>query len=416
MDPGHGVPPRHGGDAVNGDRTRRPEARGEARTLSNALGRPAESNVAFWTLVVGTPAAFSILRLWVEAGGELQTTLLLVSNVGPLNLVAALFATVTKPVTIALVALFAVGAMLRVTAGNAPEGSRLREHPPIVARIAALAPGWLIVSVFFLAVLTWEIFYLPLLLPAAVATLQVPPWRMYDRRLVTLGACVAALVSYYWLVGPSVLDAWRGDEKVIAVLLAVPPLVAFGIAGPLPGLFARVFVVVAQAGILWLVIQVGLQAISAPILPVVVTEVRTAEGSVPLRGHVVNVNDIHTVILQEHGGVQYVVNGAVESMVLCGTPQEIPTFATRVRDYHVEDSLLSALGRHLRPRMEIDPICRVSHLPLPRPLRPDADASLPPAASPQPTATGPPPPAPPGTSRVSPSPSPPMVSASPGPP
>jgi len=399
-DPGHGVPPRSGDSAVDGDQPQRPEDRRETRTWSSALNRSAESNVAFWTLVVGTPTAFSILRLWVEAGGELQTTLLLVSNVGPLNLVAALFATVTKPVTIALVALFAVGAMLRVTAEHAPEGDRLREHPPLAARIAGMAPGWLIVSVFFLAVLTWEIFYLPLLLPAAVATLQVPPWRMYDRRLVTPAACAAALALYYWLVGPAVLDAWQGDEKVIAVLLALPPLVAFGIAGPLPVPFARGFVVAAQAGILWLIIQVGLQAVSAPILPVVVTEVRTAEGSVPLRGHVVNVNDIHTVILQEHGGVQYVANGAVESMVLCGTPQEIPTFATRVRDYHVEDSLLSALGRHLRPRMEIDPICRVSHLPPPRPLRPDADAS------PQPTATAPPPPAPSAEPQAPPSPTP----------
>jgi hypothetical protein len=350
-------------------------------TWSSGKDRSAESNVAFWTLVVGTPTALSVLRLWVEAGGELQTTLLLVSNVGPLNLVATLFATVTKPVTIALVALFIVGGMLRATAESAPEESRLKKNPPIAARIEAAAPGWFVVATFFLAALTWEIYSLPLLAPAAVATLQIQPWRMHHSRLVAVVASVGVLALYWWLVGPAVRDAWLGGEQVIAGLLALPPLVSFGIAGPLPGWFARGFAVVAQAAILGLVVQVGLQAINAPILPVVVTEVKTAEGNVPLRGHVISVDDLHTMILLEQGGVQYVPNGAVESMVLCATPQEIPAFATRVRDYHVEDSLLSAFGRHLRPRVEIDPICRVSHLPPPRPLRPDV------AVPPQPTVT-----------------------------
>jgi hypothetical protein len=388
IDPARGAPLRHGGDP---DRDRagspRPEYRNYVPTRPNGNGRSAESSVAFWTLVVGTPTAFSVLRLWAEAGGELQTTLLLVSNVGPLNLVAALFATVTKPVTIALVAIFVVGGMLRATAESAPDGSLLKEHPPISARIEAVAPGWFIMGTFFLAVLTWEIYSLPLLAPAAVAASQVRPWRMHHSRLVAVVVSVGALALYWWLVGPAVLDAWLGGEQMIAGLLALPPLVAFGIAGPLPGWFARGFAIAAQAAILWLVVQVGLQAISTPILPVVVTEVKTADGSVPVRGHVISVDDLHTVILLEQGGVQYVNNGAVESMVLCATPQEIPAFATRVRDYHVEDSLLSALGRHLRPQVEIDPICRVSHLPPPRPLRPVATVPAQPAVTVSSTST-----------------------------
>ena len=303
--------------------------------------------------------------------------------------VAALFATVTKPITIVLVALFAVGGVLRATVDSAPDGSRLKEHPPIATRILAVAPGWFVVATFVLAALTWEIFYLPLLVPAAVATVQVQPWRMYDLRPVAVVFSVGALALYWWLVGPAVLDAWRGGEKMIAALLALPPLVAFGIAGPLPAWSARGFAIVAQAAILWLIVQVGLQAITAPVLPVVVTEVNTTEGSVALRGHVISVDDLHTVILQEQGGVQYVANGAVKSMVLCGTPQEIPAFVTRVRDFHVEDSLLSAFGRHLRSRVEIDPICRVSHLPPPHPLRPDETESPQPTVTVTPTSTTP---------------------------
>jgi hypothetical protein len=31
-----------------------------------------------------------------------------------------------------------------------------------------------------------------------------------------------------------------------------------------------------------------------------------------------------------------------------------------LRDFHIEDSLLSGLGRHVRPSAQIDPYCRVT--------------------------------------------------------
>jgi hypothetical protein len=91
--------------------------------------------------------------------------------------------------------------------------------------------------------------YLPLLAPAAVATSQRQPC-VHDRWPVGVGFCAVALAGYAWLVGPAVLAAWTAGELLIAVLLVVPPLVSFGIAGPLPDWFARVFSVVAQSAIL----------------------------------------------------------------------------------------------------------------------------------------------------------------------
>lgn len=79
-----------------------------------------------------------------------------------------------------------------------------------------------------------------------------------------------------------------------------------------------------------------------------------------LRGHVITVDDKHVVFLLERGGVRYLETEDVQSTVLCATPEELPAFTTRVRDYHVEDSLLSALGRQKRPRVEIDPLCRIT--------------------------------------------------------
>jgi hypothetical protein len=346
---------------------------------------PRPGREAFWTLVVGLPAAFSVLRLWVESGGELQTTLLLVSNFGPLNLGAALFATVTRLVTIVLVALYAVGGVLRAAVSSAPEGSRLKDHPPFVARVYAVVPGWFVVATFVLALITWEILYLPLLVPAAVAAAQRPPWRMHDRWQVAVGLWAAALILYGWLVGPAVRDAWSGDERAVAALLALPPLVSFGVAGPLPEWFARVFAVAADVAIVVMVGLVGFSAAKAPILPLVVTEVSTDEGPEFIRGYVVTADDVYTIILQERGGVRYIANGDIEGRVLCGTPQELPTFETRVRDYHVEDSLLSASGRQVRPRTRIDPLCRIA---VPNPPKPrDSSPGPVPSATPNPSVT-----------------------------
>jgi hypothetical protein len=325
-----------------------------------------EHREAFWTLVVGAPAALSVLRLWVESGGELQTTLLLVSNVGPLNLGAALFATITQLATIVLVALFTTGGILRASVASAPEGSRLRTHPPLVVRITSAAPPWFVVATFVLAVLTWKIFCLPLLVPAMVAASQRRPWRVHDRWPVGVGFCVAALAAYAWIVGPSVKTASGSGEWLIAVLLAVPPLVSCGIAGPMPHWFARIFSVVAQSAILGLASLALLSAIQTPILPLVVTELSTDNGREFVRGHVISVDDVYLILLREHGGIRYIPVKDVRSTVLCGTPQELPAFATRVRDYHVEDSLLSAMGRHVRPRVQIDPLCMITE-PVPEP-------------------------------------------------
>jgi len=72
------------------------------------------------------------------------------------------------------------------------------------------------------------------------------------------------------------------------------------------------------------------------------------------------VDDAYLTLLQEHGGVRYLPISEVRSTVLCGTTEELPAYATRIRDYHVEDSLLSAFGRHVRPHAQIDPFCRIA--------------------------------------------------------
>lgn len=59
-------------------------------------------------------------------------------------------------------------------------------------------------------------------------------------------------------------------------------------------------------------------------------------------------------------GVRHIPIGDVRSTVLCRTPRELPAFSTQVRDHHIEDSLLSAAGRKVRPQVRIDLLCRIA--------------------------------------------------------
>ncbi|MEK8109036.1 hypothetical protein NKG94_37965 [Micromonospora sp. M12] len=137
--------------------------------------RRARASQSFWTAVVGVPAIFSVLRLGVEAGGELQTTLLLVANVGPVNLLAGFLTTAARLLSTGMVAVFALGAVLAVSADRLPPGTRRR---PLFARWADITPAWVVLASFLLALITWPLLYLPLLLPAFVAAFQLRPGRL----------------------------------------------------------------------------------------------------------------------------------------------------------------------------------------------------------------------------------------------
>ncbi|MFC6022173.1 hypothetical protein ACFP2T_39200 [Plantactinospora solaniradicis] len=328
-----------------------------------------DHRAAFWSLVVGMPAALSVLRLWVESGGDLQVTLLLVSNVGPLNLGAALFATITQLATVVLIAMSSAGGILRSAVEAAPPQSLLRQRPPLIARIFGAMPPWFILAVFMLAILTWRIIYLPLLLPAAVAVAQRPLWRLHDRPVAGLAICLVGLAAYGWLNSAAVAQAWTAGEYSVTLLLILPTLAALGICGPVPVWFARLFATAALLAILGATAVVFQSAVRTPILPLVAIETKPAGDSPAepgededhfVRGHIITVNDLHLVVLQELGGVRYLPLDTVQSTVLCGTPEELPTFTIWLRGYHVEDSLLTAIGRRVRPRVRIDPLCRIS--------------------------------------------------------
>jgi hypothetical protein len=308
---------------------------------------------------VALPAAFALLRLWVEAGGQVQIVLLLAENVNPTNLLASMFITGTRVVTMVLVAVFALGSILGISADNAARRGKPLPRRPLFARWAEAAPLWSLVTTFVLAMATWPILYLPLLLPALVAVFQTTSVYRDMSTVQWLLVAALTLASYGWLVWPTMHAAWRQHEYFALLMFASPPLLALMIGGPVPAMLVRPMAVIVQPAVLIIFVWATLPVLSTPVLPLTVTTVTNADGTTEfIRGYVIGTDDMMISILQEHGGVRYLHHTTVTARVLCPSPEELPVYKLRVRDLHVEDSLLEAMGRRVRSAPVTDAVCR----------------------------------------------------------
>jgi hypothetical protein len=328
-------------------------------------GSNGRASEGFWTLFVALPAAFSILRLWVESGGQLQTMLLLVSNVSATTLVAAMFITGTPLVTAGIIAAATIGSVLEVSRRS----DELAESGgPMLARFTRALPGWFLAGAFVLALATWKILYLPILILAAIAVLQRTAWyeqfgtRPARRRLVLF---LLALAVYAWLVAPTVWQAWVIRQPLGVAMLAVPALLAPAITGPVRPWLARAMQVVCPSALAVLLFLSAGPVLATPVLPLTVTVVENneddgAERLEYVRGHVISDDENNTAVLQEKGGVRYIPNATIHQQVLCSGADELPRYRLWIHGLHVEDSLLRALGRRVRPVAVTDAACRVS--------------------------------------------------------
>lgn len=337
--------------------------------------RVERASQSFWTFAVSIPAILSVMRLVVETGGELQTTLLLVANVNPINLVAAFLVTGTRLVSALLIMVFAISAILDATvpALNPPLAAKLRSS--LIVRWKKAAPTWFVWLVVAIAVFTWEALYLPWLIPALVAMYQKRPRDLHPRPVVRYVLLAVGFVGYGLLLGPTLAEAVRAGEVLVLFLLAAPPLLAIVIAGPLAprpaDWLARGVWLVAVFTMLW----AGWAMVNTPVLPLTVTtaELPPEPGRDPtdtlteIRGHVIVTNDVHQVILQERGGVRYLPVESIRSQILCPSEANLPRYQLRIRvigtqveGIHLENSILEAIGRAKRPAPALGAACRVA--------------------------------------------------------
>lgn len=309
---------------------------------------------SFWTIAVGLPALVSVLRLWAEAGGDLETTLLLVANVGPVNLFAGLVVTATWLVSAALVTVFAIGSLTRT---GVPAATDRIAWTSFFAQLSWATPSWLRIIAFVLAALTWQLLYLPLLILAACAAFDWHPGGPRQR----LNRWIMAGLVYLAVFGPVAVSSIANGYVVPAAHVLVPPvLLALGATRPIPASLARPFASVAQGVTLALVLLAATPVLTTPVLPRGVITVTGSDGRAPqpVRGHVIEVNDATTAVLRMRGGVEFIPNDRVADRILCPDEGEAARYRVWLFGLHIEDSILQGAGRLRRPVVPLDPRCR----------------------------------------------------------
>jgi hypothetical protein len=294
---------------------------------------------AFWSLVLGLPVLILVVRLSILARGDLQTTLLLVSNVGPVNLLAAVMVTAAWFVPTAAVAVFAIVGLTRaglLAEAEAPWWRRL-------LAAASRAPRWIVVAAFAAAAVTWQLVFVPMLFMAYCVSFGLRPARNAKASLRWIVASVAYLVVF----APAGYEAALDGSWLLVLLLTGPPvLIGAGVGRPLPQDAAAPLIplLAGVAGVLLLAgITVDPGAGQAPVL---------------LRGNVVETNDATTAVLLDDGGVRFVRSDSVVSRVLCPDSDQVPRWRVSVYGIQIEDSVIRGIGYANRPVHAISARCR----------------------------------------------------------
>lgn len=285
--------------------------------------------------------------------------LLLVQNVGPLDLVSSLVITLIWVPPAVLLPGHTLGLLYAVSA-------RPRSGSPgsWLARTAERTPDWAIAFTVMWAALTWQLRFLPALAMATVAILGLTVRHRYGhRRRLVLTACLAlplavALAEYAWFL-PAILDAFGAGEPVLALMLALPPAMGLLLTGPVPVRFAHVTThAPAAAGALLTPFVLLAIFLRAPVLPSVALELEPGDHAEPVvLGNVVAVDDMMTTLLDSQGAVRFVPNDEVASKILCAGAEKIPSSAVQARGWHVEEAALQWLLPARQPQRTEDPRC-----------------------------------------------------------
>lgn len=292
-----------------------------------------------WTLTLlpAFPIVLLVLRLWHLSKQDQNTMLVLVQNVGPLDLVSSLVISLMWVPPLMLLTGHAL-ALLYVV--SAPREAAAR--PSWLTRTAARTPDWVVAFAVMWAGVTWQLRFLPLLSLLALMILGLTVRsRFPGRRGAVIGTGVVLpvavlMLEYLWFAG-AVGDALP-DEFPLALLLLAPPALAPLLTGPLPERFARLAThLPAVAALLvgpFVLIAIFLRT---PVLPSVAMQL--TDDRVVL-GYVVTIDDTATTLLDDDGTVSFVPNDAVEAKVLCGGAEQVPYSDVSAHGWHVEQSML----------------------------------------------------------------------------
>lgn len=311
-----------------------------------------------WPLIVGVPVTVSALHVWIQSGGNMQLTLLMLQNINPVSFFTTMVYAALWQLAMVPVLILAVGSLiLRSADGPADEEALAARYA--FARWTRRIPSYVRWISFALAAVSWPVMYLAWCALALHSVMLGPAHggRPVRHRRIVSGAAAVALV----LLTPTFVAALRLGETFPIVVLAAPLLLlAFGVGGPIQRtavpLFAR------GAALLALVLGViGLHGIvTTPILPLSVVAVAQPGQDAQERlvgGHILGVDERYTTVLPKRGGIEMLSNEQIRSQLTCLRVAPV-RYDLSLLTVPLEQSLLDRIAREQRPALTADPGCR----------------------------------------------------------
>jgi hypothetical protein len=121
-------------------------------------GLPTRDQQWLLTLLPGFPLALLVLRLWYLSRQDLPVMLLLVQYVSPIGLISAMITMLIWLLPLTILLCRSLGLLLWVSAPS--------EQAALTSRLTSLSrrmPGWVVAFAVLLALLTWQLRFLPTL-------------------------------------------------------------------------------------------------------------------------------------------------------------------------------------------------------------------------------------------------------------
>jgi hypothetical protein len=296
--------------------------------------------------------------LWHLSGQNLNTMLVLVQNVGPLDLVSSLVISLMWVPPLVLLTGHALGLLYQVSVRQV--------RATWLARTVDRTPDWVVVLTVMWAALTWQLRFLPALSMVALMILGLtirkrhPGWPRRNIGIWCLVPPIVVAVVVYVFFASAIVDAFAGGEVALALLLSLPPILTLALTGPVPAhhAWAVTHPLAAVAALVgpFLLIVIFLRT---PVLPSVALQLEPAGEATPevVLGYAVSIDDTMTTLLDNTGSVRFVPNASVAAKVLCGGAEQIPHSVVDAHGWHVETSLLGLFLPNREPPRTDDIRC-----------------------------------------------------------
>lgn len=291
------------------------------------------------------PALLLSLRIWYLSGQSVEITQFVVQHINPASLLVELFFAILWMISTSIIVAHCAGRLLELSRDKDSQDFflvRLATKIPIGAHLAS----------FLVALSTWHVQFLPILLMLAIISTGLHARLEYpDRPWLIAFLCylfpLLAIAALYVMVLPTAQAAWHEGDHFLALILTSPPVFGLFLNYRLPHTIAPFLVRCLLVCTTMILAPLAiLKFLNASFLPAVAVEV--APPAQVHTGYIINMSDVATAILDLNGSVHFFPNGKVKSQVLCRDYTRAPYSKLDVNGWRVEETLSDALNSERR--------------------------------------------------------------------